>query len=458
MNATKTALDTFLRRMHAALKDRLRTDAEALERVSTDASHEPAGRAAGLLLPQTTAEVSLIAREAAELGVPLVPRGAGTGKSGACIPHDEVVVDLSAMRAVLEMRHNDLYAVVQPGLITSQLDEAARAHGLMYPPDPSSWESCTLGGNIATNAGGARAVKYGVTARYVWSLEVVLAGGAVQRIGRHSIKGVAGLDLTALMVGSEGTLGFITEATLHIVPAPRGVQTAWLTFASPEAASDGAARIFKAGLLPRMLELLDGPALAAVRPQVGWPMPESGAAMLVETDAMDDQLAMDELARLCDVAQSDQSLVASSEREREAMRRSRRLVSPSLKALYPQKISDDIAVPRSAMPALLTFTQQVAREAGLDACAYGHMGDGNLHINILCKNADEHERAAPVRESLWRFAVGLRGTVSGEHGIGTSKVYALTLEQSQEAIDWQRRIKKALDPRGIMNPGKVFAL
>ncbi len=458
MTASKTAVDTFLCRMNATLKERLRTDADALERVGMDASHEPPGRAVAVLLPHTTAEVSLIAREAAELGVPLVPRGAGTGKSGACIPHDEVVVDLSAMRALLEMRHDDLYAVVQPGLITAQLDEAARAHGLMYPPDPSSWESCTLGGNIATNAGGTRAVKYGVTARYVWGLEVVLAGGAVQRIGRHSIKGVAGLDLTALMVGSEGTLGFITEATMHIVPAPRGVQTGWLTFASPEAASAGAARVFKAGMLPRMLELIDAPALAAVRPQVGWPMPESGAAMLVETDAMDEQLAMDELASLCEVAQADQSLVASSEREREAMRRSRRLVSPSLKALYPQKISDDIAVPRSAMPELLAFTQQVARAAGLDACAYGHMGDGNLHINILCKDAAEHDRAGPVREALWRFAVGLRGTVSGEHGIGTSKLYALTLEQSTEAIDWQRRIKKALDPRGIMNPGKVFAL
>ena len=456
MSPRTQAADTLLQRV-ASWGDRVRTDAEALDQVATDASASAAGLAAAVVFPQSTAEVSLLAREAAALGVGLVPRGAGTGKAGGCVPGaGEVVVDLFRMNALLQLHPNDLYAVVQPGLITAQLDRAAGEVGLMYPPDPASWESCSLGGNIATNAGGPRAVKYGVTARYVWGLEVVLAGGDVLQMGRRSIKGVAGLDLTALMVGSEGTLGLITQATLHLVPAPRGVQTAWLTFTTPEAASSAAARVFAAGMLPRMLELLDPMALAAARPLARWDMPPGDTALLVETDGASDDQAYQDLLALCTVAGADHAAVARSEKEREGMRQSRRQVSSALKTTYPYKVSDDIAVPRSRMHALLAVAQTYAAEAGLLACAYGHLGDGNLHVNILCKTPEERARSQAVRQRLWQFAVSAGGTISGEHGIGLTKRAALPMEQSEGLLNAQRRVKAALDPHGIMNPGKVF--
>jgi glycolate oxidase len=452
-------LDAFLTRLSGAMGARLRTDDAALEAASHDASHAAARLPAAVLQAQSTAEVSAICRAAQELGVALVPRGAGTGKAGGCVPGaGEVVVDLSRMGSLLAMAPQDLYAVVQPGLVTAELDREAGAHGLMYPPDPASWESCSLGGNIATNAGGPRAVKYGVTARYVWGLEVVLMGGEVLRCGRRSIKGVAGLDLAGLFVGSEGTLGFITEATLHLVPAPRGVETAWVSFASPRAASDAAAALFTAGHLPRMLELLDAPALAAARTHAGWSIPEAGAALLVETDGPTEGQAREELLRLCERASAagGAAIVASSERERERMRRTRRLVSASLKERYPFKVSDDIAVPRSQMPALLEEAASEAATAGLAASAYGHLGDGNLHVNLLCATAEARQRAQPVREHLWRFAVARGGTISGEHGIGLTKREALGLEQGPGLLALQRRVKAAFDPAGLLNPGKVW--
>lgn len=456
MSARPHASDTLLTRL-AAWGDRVRTDAAALEAASSDASSAVPGNAAAVVFPQSTAEVSLLAREAAALGVGLVPRGSGTGKAGGCVPcGGEVVVDVSRMNAILQLQPADLYAVVQPGLVTAQLDRAAGEVGLMYPPDPASWESCSLGGNIATNAGGPRAVKYGVTARYVWGLEVVLAGGEVLNLGRRSIKGVAGLDLTALMVGSEGTLGLVTQATLHLVPSPRGVQTGWLSFATPEAASRGAARVFSAGMLPRMLELLDPMALAAARPLARWDMPPGDTALLVETDGASDELAYQDLLALCEVAGADHAAVARSEKEREGMRRSRREVSTALKATYPCKVSDDIAVPRSRMHELLAMAQAYSQDAGLLGCAYGHLGDGNLHVNVLCKTPQERARSQAVRERLWRFAVSVGGTISGEHGIGLTKREALPTEHPPALIDAQRRIKAALDPAGIMNPGKVF--
>lgn len=457
--ALSPSVDTLLQRL-APWGDRVRTDPAALQAVAQDASHEPPGDAAAVLFPQTTAEVSQAAQNAHALGVPLVPRGAGTGKAGACIPQSgQVVVDLSRMNRILALRPDDLFATVQPGVITATLDKEAQQHGLMYPPDPASWESCTLGGNIATNAGGPRAVKYGVTQRYVWGLEVVLMDGTVLRCGRHSIKGVAGLDLTSLMVGSEGTLGFVTEATLHLIPAPRGVETGWLTFADPGQASRAAAAIFKAGILPRMLELLDAPALQAVQPLCQWPMPQSHAALLVETDGLGPTQAMEELTRLCDVACQNgaaQALIAKSEKEREAMRRTRRLVSSALKGRYPHKVSDDIAVPRGAMAGLLQEAQIQAQSAGLGASAYGHLGDGNLHVNLLCVSPEERERAQGVRDKLWRHAVALGGTISGEHGIGLSKRQALSLEQAPALLQLQKRVKAAFDGKNLLNPGKVW--
>lgn len=455
-------LDSFLSRVGKVLGERARTDDDALRAAAGDESGLPDGMPSALLKPLSVDEVSLIAREAAELAVPLIARGGGTGKAGAGIPTEgEVVVDLMGMNRILEMRPQDLYAVVQPGVITRDLDRAANEHGLFYPPDPSSWESSTIGGNIATNAGGPRAVKYGVTQRYVWGLQMVLAGGDVIRVGRHSLKGVVGLDLTSLIVGSEGTLGLVTEATMHIIPAPRAVETAWLDFTDVHAASRAAEKIFKAGLTPRMMELLDPIAIDVVRPKVAFPIDASAkACLLLEADGDADR-AEGDLLRMCEIALEDgalNSIIGRNDKERDNLRRGRRLVSSSLKERYPWKFSDDIAVPRSRIPDLLDEAARAADRAGMRTAAYGHLGDGNLHINFLCESKDQREQANKVRLDLMRHTVAMGGTMSGEHGIGLTKRDELELEQSREVIALQRRIKAVFDPTNIMNPGKIWPL
>lgn len=454
------SLDTFLVRLSASLGARIRTDEEALAAAGGDESGLPPGQPSAVLFPLAVGEVSLIAREAASLGVPLIPRGGGTGKAGACIPcGGEVVVDLSRMNRILELRQQDLYAVVQPGLITRELDRAVAEHGFMYPPDPSSWESSTLGGNIATNAGGPRAVKYGVTQRYVWGLQLVLPGGDVVRTGRRSLKGVVGLDLTSLLVGSEGTLGFITEATLHVVPAPRAVETAWLSFPDASSASRAAERIFAAGLVPRMMELLDETAVTVVRDAIAFEIPAAArACMLLETDGQDEQ-AMSDLVRMCELAVeagASDAIIGKSERDRDNLRRGRRLVSPSLKRAYPHKFSDDVAVPRSRIPELLARAAEEGARHGIATATYGHLGDGNLHVNLLCGTDAERASAAAVRQRIVEHVIAMGGTMSGEHGIGLTKRDHLPLEQSQEIIALQKRLKTAFDPHGIMNPNKVW--
>jgi glycolate oxidase len=460
MATRSVAIDTLLTRLAPVLGERLRTDAEALAKVGGDESGLPAGTAAAAAWPVSRDEVVALAREAFLLGVPLVPRGAGTGKAGACIPGaGEVVVDFSRMNRIRELRPDDLFAVVEPGVVNQTLDQAASEHGFMYPPDPGSFESCTLGGNVATNAGGMRAVKYGVTRRYVWGVELVLASGEILRLGRRSIKGVGGLDLTSLVVGSEGTLGFITEATLHIIPAPPAVETAWLTFADVLAASRAADRIFARGHVPRMMEVMDAPALAAIRPLAEVAFPErAGACLLIETDgpegrALDDLLAIAELAT---DAGALESAIARKEKDREAMRRARRLVSSSLKERFARKIADDVAVPRSRMGELFARAAELALGRGIPWCAYGHLGDGNLHLNLLCTTEEERRRAEPVRRELLALTVALGGSISGEHGIGLAKRDVLTLELPRPLLALQEQVKAVLDPKGLMNPGKVF--
>ncbi len=453
------ALDTLLARLSARLGSRLSVDPDALAGASKDESGLPAGSAGAVAWPTSTEEVASLMREAQDLGVPVVPRGAGTGKAGGCIPQGgELVVDVSRMNRILELRPADMYAVVQPGLITAELDRAAAEHGLMYPPDPASWESCSIGGNIMTNAGGPRAVKYGVTQRYVWGLELVLMGGQVLRCGRRSIKGVAGYDVTSFVVGSEGTLALVTEATMHVVPRPAAVETAWLSFADTVSASRAGERIFQAGIVPRMLEMLDRTAMDAVRAKTSFKVPAGGAAILLETDGQPEE-ARAQLLRACELAVlagASDSAVAEAERDREGMRRARRLVSGSLKEAFPYKLSDDVAVPRSRMPELLERAQELGAPRGVLVCAYGHLGDGNVHINLLCRTVEERQAARELRQSVLKLAVSLGGTVTGEHGIGIAKREALLFEQSEGLVSLQRRLKQAFDPAGLLNPGKAL--
>jgi glycolate oxidase len=287
----------------------------------------------------------------------------------------------------------------------------------------------------------------------------VVPGGNVLRVGRRSIKGVAGLDITSLMVGSEGTLAFITEATVHVIPAPAAVETAWLTFPDVVVASAAGEQINGAGFVPRIMEVMDARALDAIRSVSDFPIPDNaGAALLVEMDGREGE-AFDDLTRVAEIAVeagASDSAIARKEKDREAMRRARRLVSSSLKESYPFKTSDDIAVPRSRMVEMLDRAHESASAAGLPFCAYGHLGDGNLHLNLLCKDASERTAAQALRRTILELAVGLGGTISGEHGIGIAKRDDLPLEQSAQLLALQRGLKQVFDPRGIMNPGKVY--
>jgi len=460
MSSKIPAIDDFCRRLRATLGNRLRTDEDALVTVAGDESGLTPCQPAAVVYPKSTAELAVVAKEARALGIGLVPRGGGTGKAGGCIPTaTQVVVDVSRMNRILELRPQDQYAVVQPGVITQDLDIAAAEHGFMYAPDPGSRDSCTLGGNIATNAGGARVIKYGATRRHVWGLELVLPDGTSMRVGRRSLKGVGGLDLTSLLIGSEGTLAFITEATLQIMPAPGAVETAWLTFSDLMAASRAGERLISTGITPRIMEVMDRAALDAVRPRAPFRIPaNAGAALLVETDGTEDQARAD-LLHLVEIATqcgASDTAVASSEKQRNAMRETRRLVSTALKDLMPHKISDDVAVPRSRMIELLTRAQDLGAAAGTLVSAYGHLGDGNVHLNIHCQSADDRKQAGKLRYDILRLVVSLGGGVSGEHGIGIAKREALALQDPSEALALQKRLKAVFDPTGIMNPGKVF--
>lgn len=408
-------------------------------------------------------EVVAIVRLAREQKVPVVPRGAGTGKAGGALAHrGGVVLSLLRMASIQEIHPEDLVAVVQPGVITGDIHRAVEAQGLFYPPDPNSQESCSIGGNVAHNAGGPRALKYGVTRDYVLGLEAVLGTGERVRTGHRSIKGVAGYDLTALLVGSEGTLGIVTEVMLQLLPKPPHVETALALFAGEDGERQAVRTVnalFAAGLLPRACEFIDRSAMQAVAPRAPYAFPEDvSAALIVEVDGNEAACARDLeiLAEICEREGAHEVVLAQSEDQRSRIWQTRRLISPSLKAMRPLKISEDIAVPRSRMLAMVEEVRRIGERHRLPTAVYGHAGDGNLHVNLLFESRDDRATVDAAVGDVMRAAIGFGGTITGEHGVGLAKKPFLALEQSAAMLDAQRRIKSALDPDGILNPGKIL--
>lgn len=436
---------------------------DRLEPFSRDESDVGAFVPAVAVEAREAAEIEAIVRLARELKVPVVPRGAGSGKvGGALAVRGGIVLSLARMAAIREIDPVDLVTVVQPGVITGTLQHEVEARGLFYPPDPNSLDWCTLGGNVAHNAGGPRALKYGVTKDYVLALEAVLGTGERVRTGHRSIKGVAGYDLTALIVGSEGTLAIVTEITLQLLPKPPAVETALALFAGPDGeaqAMRGVNALFAAGLLPRTCEFLDSRAMQAVRPRAPFALPEDvSAALLVEVDGTPEGCAA-ELAiveRACGESGAREVLLARSEAERRDLRETRRLVSPSLRAIRPHKISEDVAVPRRRLLEMIGKVREIGAKHALETAAYGHAGDGNLHVNLLFESRDDTARVEAAVADVMRAAIELGGTISGEHGIGVAKQRFLGWEQSAAVLEAQRRIKAALDPDGVLNPGKIL--
>jgi len=394
--------------------------------------------------------------------VPVVPVGARSGKSGGSLAtRGGIAVSTERMNRILEIRPADLTARVQPGVITGVFQAEVERHGLFYPPDPNSLDLCSIGGNVAENAGGPRALKYGVTREYVLGLEVVIPTGEILRVGRQTIKGVAGYDLTALFVGSEGTLGIVTEATLKLLPRPRHVATALVCFPDVEAAARAVTRVLAEGVIPRCLELLDDVSVQAIA-RAGSPFqlpPGAGAALLVETDGHDAEQVFAEMARVAELLQESATgevIVAQNEAQRRDIWETRKYLSVSLRKLHPMKLSEDIAVPRSRIPEMVARSREIGKAHGLLVATYGHAGDGNLHCNVLFDGERQREAAEAAVGDILRAAVDMGGTITGEHGVGLAKRDFLEYEQGAALVGLERRIKATFDPLGILNPGKMF--
>ncbi|MBX3215033.1 MAG: FAD-binding protein [Labilithrix sp.] len=394
-------------------------------------------------------------------GVPVTPRAAGTGRTGGAVPvAGGVVLATQGLADIVDIDRQDLVAVVQPGVVTGALHAAVEAEGLFYPPDPSSLSSCMIGGNVAENAGGPRAFKYGVTREYVLGLEACLMGGRVLRTGRRTIKGVTGYDVTSLLVGSEGTLGVFTEITLRLVHAPTEIATVLALYPDARAAAAAVTRVIARGLVPRCLELMDAWTLEAIRRQGVSVDLRANAMLLVEIDggrdaALDATLeALGET--LSEGGQAIDVVAAEDAAQRARLWEARRMLSMATRKLAKHKLSEDVVVPRSRLVALLDEAARVCEREGVRHLTYGHAGDGNMHVNFLWDDDGERPAVDRAIEGLMRATVGLGGTLSGEHGIGVSKAAYLPIEQGPELIALQEDLKRVFDPSGLLNPGKIF--
>lgn len=437
------------------------TSGEDLVCYGTDATRIEATPDA-VVRPPDIASIAGIVRVAAAHEIPLVPRGAGTGLSGGCVPvNGGVVVSTEKLNAIKDIDTVNLFAVVEPGVVTAKLHEAVEREGLFYPPDPASYRACTLGGNIAENAGGLRGLKYGVTRDYVMALKVVLPSGAEVSLGSRTLKSVTGYDLARLMVGSEGTLGFITEATLKLIPRPETRAALLAAFPTLEAASEAVVAIIRSGVVPSTLEIMDDVTIRAVEehsPSGG--VPDCGALLLVESDGSESEVGR-QAARLEDVlaATGPTELKRASEpAEQERLWKARRSALTALARVSPSVVLEDATVPRSNIPAMVRAISGIADKYGLTIGTFGHAGDGNLHPTIITdlRDADNRKRVHGAVGEIFRAALSLGGTLSGEHGIGVAKAGFMEDEVGKAGLAAMRAVKDALDPKGIMNPGKIF--
>jgi glycolate oxidase len=411
-------------------------------------------------LVESAEEVREVLRLAQLDRIPVVPRGLGTGMTGGALATEGgIVISTERMARIRDLDPGNLLAVVEPGMVTGQFQEAVEERGLFYPPDPASLESCSLGGNVAENAGGPRAFKYGVTREYVLGLELTLMGGQTLQLGRRTVKGVTGLDVVALVVGSEGTFGVITEITLKLLPRPQSVATFLAQFADAVSACTAVTELIRRGHHPRTLEFIDGTMLEHLRATGKWPIPpEAGALLLIELDGdargMEAQLL--DAAAACEATGAVDILVATDEARRRQMWEMRRNANPVITEAYAFKVSEDVVVPRAQIPRMVQRLDRLSAQHDTTIAVFGHAGDGNLHVNVLFDDERVKQRLEPVLTGIFRAALDLGGTLSGEHGIGIAKRRFMPLEQPPELLDLERRLKRAFDPHNLMNPGKLL--
>ena len=407
-------------------------------------------------------EVSQVVKLANQFKIPVIPRGAGSGFTGGTLPtQGGIVLVLSQMDKILDIDTENLTAEVEPGVVTAELQRQVERKGLFYPPDPASKEFSTLGGNVAECAGGPRCVKYGVTKDYVLGLEVVTPTGDIIRTGGKTLKNVVGYDLTKLFVGSEGTLGIVTQITLKLIPKPAAKKTMLVQFETIDDAAQSVSAIIGAKIIPTTLEFLDAATIGCIRGKSDIPLPEKCQAILIiEVDG--DQQVLD--------AQAEQILTvikpfnvldtrtATTDEESEEIWKVRRIVSPSLRQVNPDKFNEDIVVPRSKVPDMIRALESISNQYNVPIVNFGHAGDGNIHVNVMVDLKEEgmEDTVATVMEEIFKAAINLKGSISGEHGIGTSKAKYMSMELNKETIEYMQRIKTALDPLNILNPGKIF--
>lgn len=414
-----------------------------------------------VVLPQSTEEVATVLYIADRERIPVVPRGAASGLSGGAVPvKGSICLSLTRMNRILAINPNELTAVVQPGVVNMDLQQAAAKAGLFFPPDPASWYMATLGGNVAENAGGPRCLKYGVTKDYVLGLKVVLAGGRVMRTGGRTIKNVAGYDLTSLMIGSEGTLGVVTEITVKLLPKPAARTTVMGVFNQIGQACDAVNRVITSGVLPLTTEIMDGDCIEAVQRQKDYGLPDDvDAVLLIDVEGWPEAIAHEQevVARACRDAGARTVHLAANEAEAEQLWAGRRAISAALSNLG-DKLGEDIAVPRSRIPEMVQRIRAIGQKYGLRTPIFGHIGDGNLHPYLICDrtNAEMMARVRQAAAEIFAAAIELGGALTGEHGIGLAKRDFLAAGLDPVAREQMLAIKRLFDPHNILNPGKIF--
>ncbi|MFF7875417.1 FAD-binding oxidoreductase [Streptomyces californicus] len=455
-------MSDLLERLRTGLPpEALITDPDVTASYAHDmASFCAAGTPAVVVLPRTVEQVQHVMRTATALRVPVVPQGARTGLSGAANATDGcVVLSLVKMDRILEISPVDRIAVVEPGVVNAVLSRAVNEHGLYYPPDPSSWETCTIGGNIGTASGGLCCVKYGVTAEYVLGLDVVLADGRLLTTGRRTAKGVAGYDLTRLFVGSEGSLGVVVKAVLALKPQPPQQLVLAAEFPSADAACDAVCRIMERGHTPSLLELMDRTTVRAVNALASMGLPETTEALLLcAFDTPDPASDLAAVGALCTAAGATEVVPADNPAESELLLQARRLALTALEAVKSATMIDDVCVPRSQLGDMLAGTAAIAEEYGLTIGVCAHAGDGNTHPTVCFDQADpdESRRARASFDAIMALGLELGGTITGEHGVGVLKKEWLARELGDTGVELQRSIKAAFDPLNLLNPGKLF--
>jgi glycolate oxidase len=442
-------------------EDGVLVDEEKVEPYAQDALKEKFPPEA-VVLPRNAEEVSAILRLANERRFPVTARGGGVGYTGGAVPVDGgVVVGTDRMNRIREISVENLYAVTEPGVTTFALQQAVEEVGLFYPPDPASYRNSYIGGNIAENAGGIRSAKYGVTKHYVLGLEVVLPTGEIVRTGGRVSKNVVGFDLTGLVCGSEGMLGIITEATLKLLPLPEATRTVRATFKTMTAACACPPAFTRARVTPVAVEVLDRNSIRAVESEFAFGIdPEAGALLLVSVDGSREEV--ERTARVVEDVVRDMGgydvLRSETREEEDKLWDVRRALSPAIKKFGTLKFNEDVVVPRSRVPELIERVVEIGRRHETFVVNFGHLGDGNIHVNFMCERTDAGavRRARLAVGETFAAAVNLGGTISGEHGIGYVKAPYLDMALGGATVEAMRRIKRALDPNGILNPGKMF--